>query len=486
MKMRMRGLALVLALVLLMGAASGFAEPLAADVTKKCLFKVSEGKRDKLVDGNYHSDWTYKKQDAQVAVELPDGVVPGARMGYWDVEASGYWAVVYDAARNLLRQRAETASVPRIETCLELLPEAKYVFLKMTAPNQDIAEMRVYSQGTLPDGAHRWNPPVEKADLMVVSTHQDDELIFFGGVIPYYAVAQRRPTVVVYMANCTRPRRREALNGLWVMGVRDYPDFINLKDKKVKSIQAGIELWGGRERILEELAARIRRYKPEVIVTHDFDGEYGHNQHKITALAMQYAIDAAADESQFPDSLARYGAWQVKKLYIHLYGENQLHMPWKVPLEELGGLTPLEMARRGYAEHVSQQKYYQVKDGGKYDNALFGLYSTTVGLDSGINDMFENIPTATPTPSPTPAATPTATPVPLPEITVAPTVAPTQPQLSAAPEVSPAPALETPASSGMGPLLGILGGALALGAAVLALDARAKRRRRRRKRRRRR
>lgn len=269
------------------------------------------------------------------------------------------------------------------------------------------------------------------------------------------------------------------------MGVRDYPDFINLKDKRVESIQAGIKLWGGKERILEELVARIRRYKPEVIVTHDFDGEYGHNQHKITALAMQYAIDAAADEAQFPDSLARYGAWQVKKLYIHLYEENQVNMPWKVPLEELGGLTPLEMARKGYTEHVSQQKYFQVKDGGKYDNALFGLYSTTVGLDSGINDMFENIPTATPTPSPTPEATPipTATPEPLPEITAAPTVAPTRPQLSAAPEVSPAPALEAPAPRSMGPLLGILGGALALGALVLGLDARAKRRRRHRKRR---
>ena len=82
----------------------------------------------------------------------------------------------------------------------------------------------------------------------------------------------------------------------------------------------------------------------------------------------------------------------MKKLYLHLYGENQLHMDWRTPLESLGGLSPLEVARRGYAMHKSQQKYYQVEDGGKYDNALFGLYSTTVGPDTpGRNDFFENV-----------------------------------------------------------------------------------------------
>lgn len=477
---------LAVALALLLGA-SCCAEPLAeaVDITKKCHFKVSEGKKDKLLDGSFHSDWTYRKPDAQVGVELPEGAVPGTMMVYWDFEPEGYQVLEYDADRNLLRQRDEADSFPCIESCIDLLPETKYVFLKMTAPEQDIAELRLYSAGALPESVHNWEAPVEKADLMVVSTHQDDELIFFGGLIPYYAVAQNRPTAVVYMANCGRSRRREALSGLWAMGVRNYPAFINLKDKRVKSIEAGIKLWGGEERVLEELVERIRRYKPEVIVTHDFDGEYGHNQHKITALSMQEAIDAAADAGRFPESLEKYGSWQVKKLYIHLYGENQIHMPWTVPLEALGGQTPLEVARRGYAEHASQQKYFQVEEGGKYDNALFGLYSTTVGLDAGAGDLFENIPTPTPvptdTPEPTPEPTPTPAPV-LPEMTLAPTELPATAQPSAAPvaEVS-----EVPGGS-MGAILALLGGTVALAALVLGLEARAKRRRRRRRKERRR
>ena len=479
-----RRLASLLLAMALLGASLCCAE-VATELTRKCGFWVQEGKKGNLTDRNLHTDWTYKGDVARLGIELPEGVAGGTLQIGWDFEPSAYQVEEYDAERNLLRTRDQSLTFPCIESCVDLLPETRYVFLQLDAPDQAIAELRVFGPGELPENVHVWNPPVEKAELMVVSTHQDDELIFFGGTIPYYTVAQNRPTVVVYMANCGRSRRQEALNGLWAMGVRDYPDFINLKDKRVKSIEEGLKLWGGEEHILEELVARIRRYKPEVIVTHDLDGEYGHNQHKITARLMQDAIDAAADAARFPDTAAQYGAWQVKKLYIHLYGENQVSMPWKVPLEALGGRTPLEVAQLGYAEHASQQKYFQVEDGGKYDNARFGLYFTTVGLDSGINDMFENIPTPTPDPTPTPEITPT------PEPTEVPTAEPTAqivlPLLTAeptaAPTAEPVPTAEQSASGGMGLLLGMLGGAVALGIAVLALEKRARKRRRRHKRR---
>ena len=478
-----RGLAALLALLLL--GSTCLAE--AAEITRQCAFWVSEGKKGNLTDRNLHSDWTYKGDEARLGIELPEGVAGGTLLSGWDFEPGAYQLEEYDAERNLLRTRDQSFTFPSVETCVDLLPETKYVFLQLDAPDQDIAELRVYGPGDLPEGAHRWEAPVEKADLMVVSTHQDDELIFFGGTIPYYPVAQNRPTVVVYMANCGRSRRQEALNGLWTMGVRNYPEFINLADKRVKSIEEGLKLWGGQDHVLEELVARIRRYRPEVIVTHDFDGEYGHNQHKITAMLMQEAIDAAADASRFPESAAAYGTWQVKKLYIHLYGENQVNMPWKVPLEELGGRTPLEVAQLGSAEHASQQKYYQVEDGGKYDNSIVGLYFTTVGLDSGANDMFENIPTPTPeiTPTPEPTPTPEITPTPVP--TAEPTAQIVLPVLTAeptaAPTAEPVPAAEQSTPGGMGLLLGMLGGAAVLGIAVLALDKRARKRRRKHRRR---
>ena len=386
-----RRLAALCLCVLVMALPAAPARAEAKDITKQCRFKVSEGSRDKLTDGNVRSMWTYDRKDAYVAVKLPDDAQAGWLRVEWLYDPTGYELIEYDADMNPIRQRDQGDMFPNVYSVFELLPETKYIQLKMTVKGQQIGTVAVYSAGDLPAGVQQWQAPVEKADLMVVSTHQDDELIFLGGTIPYYATALKKPTVIVYMANCGRYRRAEALNALWKMGVKNYPEFINLKDEKVDSINAGIRLWGGKDEILSLIVERIRRFKPEVIVTQDLDGEYGHNQHKITARAMQYAIDAAADETQFPESLAKYGAWQVKKLYHHLYKENQIEMDWETPLDSLGGHTALEVAKLGMNEHASQLKYYRVKSHGTYDNAKFGLYSTTVGPDVEKNDFLENI-----------------------------------------------------------------------------------------------
>lgn len=364
----------------------------AENITKKCKLKVSEGSRDKLTNGRVGSPWTYDHSDAWVGIQLPEGVTPGAIRIEWLFDPTGYELIEYDASQNVLRTRTQADTFPGIYTLYGLLPETRSIKLNMTARDQGVSNLVVYSAGVLPADVQAWLPPVEKADIMVFSTHQDDEVIFLGGTIPYADVVCGRPTITVYMTNCSRDRRREALECLWEMGSRHYPEFINLKDDKVSSIEKGVKLWGGRDNILKEIVARIRRYKPEVIVTQDLDGEYGHNQHKILARAMQPAIEAAADPNQFPDSYSLYGAWQVKKLYLHLYKENQIRMDWVSPREELGGLSLLEVARNGMKKHASQTKYYTVKDGGEYDNALYGLALTTVGADVEKNDFFENIP----------------------------------------------------------------------------------------------
>lgn len=399
----------------------------AEDITRKCAIKVSEGDKSKLTDERVSSNWTYSHDGAWIGVKLPDGVTAGAIRIEWMFDPTGFELTEYDEAQKELRRRTQADTFPNIYTMFSLLPETRLVQLKMTAKDQQVGRLALYSEGVLPSGVQTWLPPVEKADMMVVSTHQDDEVIFLGGTIPYSDVVCNRPTITVYMANCTRERRREALECLWEMGSRTYPEFVNLKDEKVDSIKAGVKLWGGKDNILKEIVQRIRRYKPEVIVTQDLNGEYGHNQHKIVARAMKYAVEAAADPTQFPDSYNIYGSWQVKKLYIHLLKENRIHMDWLTPQPALGGLTLLKVAQNGMAKHASQTKYFSVKDGGQYDNAVFGLQLSAVGEDVAKNDFFENIPenasadylATAPTPAPTPEPTPepTAEPVetPVPE-----------------------------------------------------------------------
>lgn len=382
----------------------------AADITGQCKIDASEGKIRNLTDDSIRSTWNYSGSFAWLSVELPKTATPGSLMLQWMFNPTAYQLEEFDADMNSLRVRDQGCTFPSIVSYYELLPETRFIQLRMLEAGQQICRLMVTSAGELPESFQIWQAPVEKADIMVVSTHQDDELIFFGGVIPYCDVLMGHPTEVVYMANCSRFRRQEALDGLWAMGVRTYPEFINLEDKRVKTIDEGLALWGGQEHVLEELVARIRRYRPEVILTHDLNGEYGHNQHRITARSMQAAIEAAADPNRFPESFQQYGAWQVKKLYLHLYAENEIVMDWKTPQKALNGMSLLEVARLGYSMHKSQQKYYQVNDGGKYDNARFGLYFTTVGPDTpGKNDFFEHTDCiGGPKPLPTLLESPTA------------------------------------------------------------------------------
>ena len=104
------------------------------------------------------------------------------------------------------------------------------------------------------------------------------------------------------------------------------------------------------------------------------------------------AVSLAAKASYTTKKAGDDGAWQIKKLYLHLYPENTLKMDWRVPLERFNGMTAFDVAEKAFLCHVSQQKgKYFVQDFGPYDNSLFGLYFSSVGADVYKNDFFENI-----------------------------------------------------------------------------------------------
>lgn len=403
----------VAALVLLTALLSASALAQAQDVTADCKFWVSEGDVSAITDGSVKTGWEPDSENAEIRIGLPENA------GYvyldWLNDPTGYVFTQYDVNQSPISETDLQQSFVGISQMFTLDDGTRFVSLKLIQSGQSVQKIRVYSRGELPLSAKNFLPAHEKCDLMVVSAHQDDEWIFFGGIIPYYEYVMEKKVQVVYMANCGRLRKAEALNGLWAGGVRNHPDFINLKDENISSLSEALEHWGGKEGLTEILVERIRRFKPEVILTHDIDGEYGHNQHKLTSRAMETAIIAAADPTQFPESYAQYGAWQVKKLYLHL-AANAIDFDWNVSYEQLRGYTPLEVARIAYSKHESQQEFYQVNDGGKYDNSLFGLTYSTVGEDVAKDDLFEHIVSA----SPAETAQPVPQPTPEPEIVATP------------------------------------------------------------------
>ena len=79
---------------------------------------------------------------------------------------------------------------------------------------------------------------------------------------------------------------------------------------------------------------------------------------------------------------------------MHLWSENQIHLDWTVPLSSYDGETSISVATRALACHVSQtqtKRKWSMERAEEYDNGLFGLYYTTVGLDEVGDDIFEHI-----------------------------------------------------------------------------------------------
>ena len=263
-----------------------------------------------------------------------------------------------------------------------------------------MANLRAYGEGTTPADVQVWNPPCEKADFLVFSTHADDEILFLGGVLATYAGARGLDVQVAYMIDFTEVmpvREHEKLDGLWTIGVRHYPvngSFLN--DDYSTALDAARTSYS-YDAVCAYTTEAVRRFKPLVVVTQDFNGEYGHGAHQLLAAAVADAVNNSADATWNPDSATRYDAYDVPKAYFHLYPENAIRLDLRQPIDAFGGMNAVEIATEAYQKHVSQQwmDFYvsdDSNDTNKYapKGADFGLYRSTVGADTG-NDMTENI-----------------------------------------------------------------------------------------------
>lgn len=275
-----------------------------------------------------------------------------------------------------------------------------------------IAEIYAFTDGDIPDWVQRWQPPCEKADLVMFSSHADDEHLFFAGVLPYYAIERGLSVQVVYIINHfdSYARPHEQLDGLWAVGICNYPVMTDFPDLYSESEEYALSVFSayGVEftDFIDYIVEQIRRFKPLVIMTHDVDGEYGHGTHILCAKAVMEAVELSSDPTCHPDSAEKYGVWEPQKTYLHLYPENPITMDWDVPLDSLGGKTAFEMSRLGFDCHESQHwtwfygwmygKNFPVnaaKDIRSYSPCSYGLYKTTVGADVTGGDFFENVVT---------------------------------------------------------------------------------------------
>ena len=368
----------------------------AQDISKECIVNKQawvENKVDKVRDSNYA---TYYKGKT-VTIQAPEGKTIGALMIKWQVQPKSDVVLLRsdDGEKYTELLRAECKYAQQL-----IVLDSPETYLRFKAANgsqMEVNEVVVLTPGEIPASIPQWKDAPEKVDLMLFSTHPDDEVLWFGGLLPYYAGEQDKEVLVVNAVFSTYRRKLELLDALWTCGVDNYPIFFAYADNR-GSLQEIRNAWLGKAYHPDTGPIEvIRQYKPDVVVLQDFRGEYGHNAHILFTQLASNGVKKAAESGQHVASEKKYGLWDVPKTYVHLYAENQIDMDWNVPLEHFGGKTALEVATEALDCHVSQMDEnaaWQMSDvsSGKYDNGLFGLWRTTVGPDVLKNDLFENIP----------------------------------------------------------------------------------------------
>lgn len=347
------------------------------------------------------------RNDGTITLSHQDGI--GSLYLVFGLEYGTY--TVTDKAAGDVRTFGENGFLHQfldLEAAFGHAPEA--VTLTFDSGDAKLAEVYAFTAGEVPGWVQKWEMPLEGgADLVLFSTHGDDEQLFFTGMLPYYAGEMKYGVQVVYMTghrNMSVRRSHEMLDGLWAVGVRNYPVFGPFGDYNSTSKAAAYQIYRNknisREDILSFVVENVRRFRPKVAVGHDLDGEYGHGMHMIYAELLCEAAEIAMDREQFPESAEKYGVWDIPKTYLHLYPENQIRMNWDVPLASFDGMTAYEVTKElGFPCHVSQQSYYSYYFSGKQlaseitvnSPCEFGLYRSTVGEDVQKQDFFENLTT---------------------------------------------------------------------------------------------
>ena len=164
--------------------------------------------------------------------------------------------------------------------------------------------------------------------LMAILAHPDDESLGIGGTLVKYASEGSE----TYLVTATRGEHG------WWGSERDYPGPVSLGRLREAELRAAAQVLGLREvtlldyldgeldkappwEVLAQLTAHIRRIRPDVVVTFDPYGVYGHPDHIAISQFATAAIVAAADSSYAVNEQA---AHRVSKLYYRILTPDDL------------------------------------------------------------------------------------------------------------------------------------------------------------------
>lgn len=228
----------------------------------------------------------------------------------------------------------------------------------------------------------------DRPTLMAVFAHPDDESFGTGGALGRYGAD---PGVRVVLVCATRGeageindpklataerlgevREQELRCACQTLGVED----LFLLDYRDSGMAGTAENTDPRalamadfDEAVGKIVAHIRRERPDVVVTFDETGGYGHPDHIAIHHHTKAAFVAAADASRYPEQIAAgLGPYQAKKLYFTAIPQ-RFFRDVAAKLQELGTEIP--------------QRYLDRLDG------PFGLPDEACTTDIDVRDFWE-------------------------------------------------------------------------------------------------
>jgi N-acetyl-1-D-myo-inositol-2-amino-2-deoxy-alpha-D-glucopyranoside deacetylase len=163
--------------------------------------------------------------------------------------------------------------------------------------------------------------------LLCVHAHPDDESLWTGGVLARYAAEGVRTAVVTCTAGeragslagpnaadqVAEVRLRELARALDLLGA-GRPRLLGYRDSGLDGGFDPGSLWRAElDEAVRRLVWHLREFRPDVLVTYDAKGLYGHPDHLQAHRITLVAAEAAAAEGLYP---AVGPPWRVRKLYL--------------------------------------------------------------------------------------------------------------------------------------------------------------------------
>jgi len=179
--------------------------------------------------------------------------------------------------------------------------------------------------------------------LLCILAHPDDESLGLGGILAKYGAEG----VETHLVTATRGERGwfgapEDNPGLGALGrirereLRDAASVLGIREVILLDYVDGEVDKADQNELLLQLVEQIRRIRPDVVVTFDHNGVYGHPDHIAVTRAATAAIVAAADANfhrctpYAPHTVSKlyYFAWtqEVRQAYEQAFGELRMQI----------------------------------------------------------------------------------------------------------------------------------------------------------------